>query len=102
MEETIVTDPPADPEIKKDSRQSWLVCIAASLLAGFSVVVNHGFGVLFVHLVDEFDEGRAKIGKCIYNTVHYYMTIFVSGAEREIQQFDWLLGAGLKFAVPNR
>ena len=80
MEETIVTDPLADTEIKKDSRQSWFVCVAASLLVGFSIVVNNSFGVLFVNLVDEFDEGRAKIGKYVYNTMYYYMTIFVTGA----------------------
>lgn len=29
------------------------------------------------------------------------MTIFASGQEREIQQFDWFLN-GLELAVPNR
>ena len=29
------------------------------------------------------------------------MTIFVTGREREIQQFDWFL-SGLELAVPDR
>ena len=32
---------------------------------------------------------------------YYYMTIFASGPEREIQRFDWFLG-GLELAVPDR
>ena len=32
---------------------------------------------------------------------YYYMTIFASGPEREIQQFDWFL-SGLELAVPDR
>ena len=31
----------------------------------------------------------------------YYMTIFASGPEREIRQFDWFL-SGLELAVPDR
>ena len=31
----------------------------------------------------------------------YYMTIFMYGPKREIQQFDWFL-SGLELAVPDR
>ena len=73
MAETSVTL--TDSEIKKDSRQSWFVCVAASLLVGFSMVINNSFGVLFVNMVDEFDGGRAKIGKSIqYNTIQTYIS----------------------------
>lgn len=74
MAETIVSSVTlTGSEIEKDSRQSWFVCVAASLLVGFSMVVNNSFGVLFVNLVDEFDESRAKIGKCIYITMQYVL-----------------------------
>ena len=50
-------------------------------------------------------EKMFKYNSELYSIVHfkefYYMTIFASVPEREIQQFDWFL-SGLELAVPER
>ena len=59
-----------------------------------------GYGtIMFLQAVMTFD----KVRPC--NLVHFnfthYMTIFASGPEHEIQQFDWFL-SGMELAVPDR
>ena len=50
-------------ELGKDSRRSWYVCLGAFLLVGFTLGINNSFGVLFVSLVDEFQDSKTKIGE---------------------------------------